>query len=113
MGAGGERELGSGGWLGGWEEKIGPEIFQRGGADAFDALEVVDGFIRGVIGGIFLEALAVFDDSAGHGGAEVGEGGEIVFAGGVGVEFVEEVGGTGAFQGLGIADSRGGELVAD
>ena len=38
-----------------------------------------------------MKSLAVFDDAAGHGGAEVGEGGEISSGGGVGVEFVVEL----------------------
>jgi len=62
---------------------------------------------------ILLELLAVIDDAAGHGGAEVGEGGEIGGGGGVGVELILEVGGARGFVPLKVVDSGGGELVAE
>jgi len=64
------------------------EIFQGGGADAFDALEVFELSVGELVGMLFLKLLSVFDDSAGHGRAEVGEGGEVFDRGGIGVEFV-------------------------
>ena len=93
--------------------EIGAEVFECGRADAFYSLEIFKFLVGGLGGVLFLILLAVFDDSAGHGGAEVGEGGEIVGGGDVGVDFVLEVGGAGGLEGLRVADSRGSELVAD
>ena len=93
--------------------KVRLEIFECGGADAFDALQVFNSFVGGLVGVLFLELVAVFDDSAGHGGAEVGEGGEVVGGGGVGVEFVLEIRCARGLEGLGIADLRWSKLVAD
>ena len=93
--------------LRGGEAEIGAEVFEGGGADAFDALEVFDFFVGGLVGVVFLELVAVFDDFAGHGGAEVGEGREIFGGGVVRVELVEEFGCPGTFGGLGGGDARG------
>src|SRR5437870_9909454 len=93
-----------------WKLQIRPEVFEGGGADSFDSEKVVEGLVGGLVGVLFLELLAVFEDSAGHGGAEVGDGREVGGAGDVGVDFVLEFGGARGLCWLGVGDARGGEL---
>jgi hypothetical protein len=57
--------------------------------------------------------VAVFEDAAGHGGADGGEGGEVGGGGGVGVDFVLELSGARGGGGLGVGDVRGIEAVAE
>jgi hypothetical protein len=95
------------------EPEIGAQIFECGGADAFYSSKVFEFLVGRFTGMRFLELVAVFDNSTGHGGAKVGEGGEIGGGGGVGVELVEEFGGAGTLEGLRRGDAGGMSHVED